>query len=173
MSKPKVFISYAHKEDSRYKDIFVNGIKSHAPNWDIFEDKDILLGEDWHQRLQEEVDQSDFAIMLISPWFLQSKYIIDHEVGEFIKKNADKKFPFFGMLLSNCVFKQWEDLSKRQIFVAHGQDYGINDKRDQQIAFAKLISFDSNNTPIPNENTNEFCMNFVAVVNKALKAENQ
>ncbi len=167
--RPKVFISYAHKEDSRYMKLFVEGIKAHS-DWEIFDDRQILLGQDWHERLQTEVAECDCGIMLISPQFFKSDYIKQHEFEDFVKRNAQKGFPFFGMLLVNCDFGKWEEISKRQLFVAHGQDYDLaKTHRDKQISFDKLVRFDSDGEILPNSFRNDFCENFVTAVNKALK----
>ncbi len=167
--KPKVFISYAHKDDSRYMKTFVQEIKKHC-DWDIFDDRQILIGEDWHERLTREVAECDFGIMLLSPMFIQSEYIKKHEFGEFIQRNAKKGFPFFSVLLTHCRFTEWEGIAGRQIFVAHGQDYDLaRDYRDTQISFAQLVRLDNEGAVIPNEYRNIFCMNFVEMVEKALK----
>lgn len=168
LRKLKVFISYAHKEDSRYMKLFVEGIKPHS-DWEIFDARQILIGQDWHERLQKEIKECDFGIMLISPWFFQSEYIKKHEFEQFVKKNAESGFPFFGMLLVDCDFKKWEEISKRQLFVAHGQDYGLaKNYRDQQISFDQLVRFDHDGEVLPSPDRNAFCKNFVAAVNTSL-----
>lgn len=169
--RPKVFVSYAHKEDSRYMELFVEGIRDFS-DWEIFDDRQILIGQDWHERLTHEVADCDFGIMLLSPLFFKSAYIEKHEFGQFVKRNAEKGFPFFSVLLSGNKFEQWEEIAKRQIFVAHGQNYNLGDThRDKQIPFDKLVSFSTKNEVIPNPYRRDFCENFVEAVNKALKAK--
>lgn len=165
--KLRVFVCYAHLEDSRYMKLFVEGIKAHS-DWEIFNDHQILIGQDWHKRLQKEVAECDFGILLISPGFFKSEYIQQHEFGQFIKREG---FPLFGMLLVDCDFKNKEGISEKQIFVAHGQDYNLaQEYRDQQISFDNLAQFDSNKGEvIPNSYRNKFCKNFVASVNQVLQ----
>lgn len=165
---PKVFISYAHKDDSRYARLFVDGISVHS-DWKIFQDRQILIGEDWHERLQREVQECDFAIFLLSPYFFRSEYIQKHEFEEFVQRNRADGFPFFSVLLADCNFQQWESIAKRQIFVAHGQDYDLaKSHRDRSISFDLLARFDRDGELIPNPYLNTFYKNFVAAVNKAL-----
>ena len=172
MSKPKVFVSYAHKADSRYFKLFVEGIKAHS-NWDIFDDRHILIGEDWHERLQTEVQRCDFAIFLLSPYFVKSDYIQQHEFEQFVQRNVNTGFPFFSVLLTDCNYSDWETISKRQLFVARGEDYDLSrSHRDQQISFDLLARFDMREGEIiPNPYLNTFYKNFVEAVNKALKGK--
>jgi hypothetical protein len=169
MQQPKVFVSYAHKVDSRYFKLFVEGIKTYS-DWEIFDDRHILIGEDWHDRLQQEVQRCDFAIFLLSEPFFKSEYIRKNEFEQFIQRQAARGFPFFSVVLTDCNFTQWEAIAKRQIFVAHGQDYDLaKTHRDQQINFDLLARFDRDGELIPNPFLNTFYRNFVEAVNKTIK----
>jgi hypothetical protein len=167
---PKVFISYAHRTDKRYFELLVDGIKTFS-NWEIFDDREIMLGEGWHERLQYEVQECDFAVFLLSQHFFNSKYIQEEEFQHFISRNAKEGFLFFSILLTYCDFTQWEAIARNQIFVAHGQDYGLGKTdRDQQITFAQLVNYDRDGELIPNDYLNRFFRNFVEAANRAWHA---
>jgi GTPase SAR1 family protein len=165
---PKGFISYAHKVDRRYFDLFQKGVKDYS-DWQIITDQDVPLGADWHERLQENIQECDFAIFLLSQQFFRSEYIKKHEFEEFIARNAREGFPFFSVLLTDCNYRQWEELSKRQIFVAYGQDYDLaKTHRDKMISFDLLVRFDRDGEVIPSSYRNTFYRNFVEKANQAL-----
>lgn len=168
--KLKVFVSYARKEDRRYLELFVAGIKTHS-DWEIFDDRLVLIGEDWHERLQKEVQECDFAILLLSPYFFKSDYIKNNEFEHFITKNIQNGFPFFSVLLADCDYTQWNEIARRQFFRAEGQDYDLaKHYRDKQITFDLLARFDRDGELIPNPYLHTFYKNFVAAVNRALQA---
>mgnify|MGYP005841848625 CR=1 FL=1 len=170
LRNPKAFISYARKEDRRDLELFVAGIKAHS-NWDIFDDRLILISEDWHERLQKEVQECDFAILLLSPYFFKSDYIKNDEFERFITRNIQNGFPFFSVLLADCDYTQWDEIARRQFFVANGQDYDLaKHHRDKQITFDLLARFDRDGELIPNPYLHTFYKNFVATVNRALQA---
>lgn len=166
---PKVFISYARKEDRRYLELFVAGIKAHS-DWQIFDDRLVLIGEDWHERLQKEVQECDFAILLLSPYFFKSDYIKNNEFEHFLTRNIQNGFPFFSVLLADCDYTRWNEIARRQFFVANGQDYDLaKHYRDKQITFDLLARFDRDGELIPNPYLHTFYRNFVTTVNQALQ----
>ncbi len=162
-NKPRVFISYAHKSPRQYFESFVKGISEHV-DWDIFHDGDIEIGEDWDKRLETEVRKCDFAILLVTPPFLQSKYIKNKEFGPFLERQSTNGFKFFSVLVSRCRYKKWKDLAKTQFFTARGNDYGLPDIGDEQITYDTLVdkgkSFYSHR--------NNFHLNFVEKVEEAM-----
>ncbi|MCP4971349.1 MAG: toll/interleukin-1 receptor domain-containing protein, partial [Arcobacter sp.] len=84
-----IFISYSHQdENQRYnlvkdlKDSFGN-----TPyNITFLEDKNILIGEKWDNKIREMLDECDYGLLLISPHFLESEYIKNVEIPELEKK---------------------------------------------------------------------------------------
>jgi hypothetical protein len=45
--------------------------------WDFHR---LLAGERWHERIQEEIRNCDFGLLFLSPEFLASEYIKEHEL---------------------------------------------------------------------------------------------
>jgi small GTP-binding protein len=168
--KKRVFVSYARKMDSDYVNTFIEGIKQHtAKEWDIFYDEDIDIGEKWDERLQAEVDKADFAILLLSPPFFNSEYIEEHEFKHFLKRFDQSNFKFFSIVLADCDYQQWEDVSSVQFFTSKGQDYGLEAYQDRSITYDQLFRYAENTGRLlPNSYRNKFHANFVQKVKKAL-----
>jgi hypothetical protein len=160
MGKFKVFISYAHKDKS-YFDIFLANLRSQC-DWDLWTDKNIEIGSDWFESIQQSMQASDAAILLISPDFLSSGFIKEHEFQKFNELREGKpEFVFLPIFLRDCVFTRWAELSKLQMFVSYGDEYGVPDKKGQLIPFAKLCRFDNNNQLVPNDNIDTYIKNLV------------
>lgn len=79
----KLFISYAH-EDESYKDRLLVHLKPHIRNGmvKVWQDQDILPGQQWNDSIRKELYQADIALFLISPDFMNSNYIDSVEVKE-------------------------------------------------------------------------------------------
>jgi hypothetical protein len=170
MAKPNVFISYA-REDKRYFDHFLKLLKGHSKDlWNIWTDKEIPMGEDWFNTIKENVETCDFAILVVSPNFLQSDFIRDYELGEFMKKvEQEKNFKFFPVLLLPCDFTRFETIGKRQFFKPLGGDYKMKDKEAEMITFGELINFPSGVAYSDNAQDYQFVLYFVKEIQKALK----
>ncbi len=171
MEKIKVFISYAHRDKS-YFDIFLANLKSQC-NWDIWTDRNIEIGTDWFETIKQSMMESDAAILLISPDFLSSDFIKEHEFQKFNELRESKSnFLFLPIFMRDCVFTRWSELSKLQMFVSYGDEYGVPEKRGQLIPFAKLCRFDNNNQLVPNDNIDTYIKNLVTKAETELNIAN-
>jgi hypothetical protein len=80
----RFFVSYAEK-DARLVtgllDLLAPHLKaSAAHDYTIWDFRRLLVGERWHERIQEEIRNCDFGLLFLSPAFLASDYIKDHEL---------------------------------------------------------------------------------------------
>ncbi len=90
----KFFLSYAHKTAAHKQD-FLDTFMDHASmlkNYELscWEDRQIILGERWHDDIQAALTDCDFGLLLLSAPFFNSKYIKDHELNHFIKYENDQ-----------------------------------------------------------------------------------
>ena len=88
--KVKVFISYAH-DDEQYFKVFIDRLEKvlkPSPDFEyqIWDDRDILVGSDWNKSIQDNLASADLAILLVSDSFLASDYIEAKEFGHLIEK---------------------------------------------------------------------------------------
>lgn len=80
----KIFLSWCH-EDRGLKDRLVGPLIGHLKilchhevNW--WEDSHINIGEQWRREILARLAECDYVLQLISPAFLASSFIRDHEV---------------------------------------------------------------------------------------------
>jgi hypothetical protein len=59
----------------------------------FWRDNDILVGEKWHEEIQVALAQCDVGLVLISPAFLGSQYIQEHELPKFLKSGGKSVIP--------------------------------------------------------------------------------
>lgn len=106
-----LFICYAHQDNSasdfqnRWIDRFLQFIKPLVRQRDInvWSDKDLKIGELWHQKIRKQLKKASAVVLFVSPAFLESDYIANHELPVLLKRVKEKGVPVFQLLLSPCM----------------------------------------------------------------------
>jgi hypothetical protein len=52
-------------------------------------DHNIVIGEDWRNQILTAIDQAEFGLLLLSPSFFASDFIVDEELRRFISTHAN------------------------------------------------------------------------------------
>ena len=107
-----VFISYAHRDNEsedpkeRWLNRFVEFLKPlvRQENFTLCSDKDIEIGQNWHEHIQARINGAKAVVLLISPAFLASEDIANSELPAILKNAADKGVRIFPILISPSVF---------------------------------------------------------------------
>ena len=90
MPRDRVFISYSHQDEA-----FLQAFRVHLKPW---EDRgywspgvitDIETSQDWHQTIQAALQETAVAVLLISPDFLASDYIRQHELPDLLRAREE------------------------------------------------------------------------------------
>ena len=84
----RYFVCYAHA-DRKLKDELVKRLRflfdsAKQYRFSGWQDGDIVIGNKWRDRISEAVENCDFGLLLISPAFLASKFIGEHELPMFV-----------------------------------------------------------------------------------------
>ena len=172
MNKKAFFVSYSHEDDEYFR-IFMKGLKSHSSNsktfnWDIWEDRELAIGEDWLQSIKTQINNCDFGILLVSSDFLNSKFIKEHELGTFIDRyKKEEDFVFFPVLLRPCNFSNHKDLSEIQFFPAYSKDYGFPERGRELITYADLVP----NSKKHNPDRDRYHINLIKAIEKTIETK--
>ena len=84
MSAVKLFLSWAHADHALKEDLVsrltprLKTVKRH--DFARWEDSLILAGAAWSEEIDSRLDESDYVVQLVSPAFLASDFIRNHEI---------------------------------------------------------------------------------------------
>jgi hypothetical protein len=81
-----VFISYAHDDE----ECWINALLQHiAPlkghKVEFWTDRDIKTGALWHQNIQNSLERAKIAILMVTPAFLASPYVVSNELPHLLE----------------------------------------------------------------------------------------
>lgn len=132
--KINIFVSYSHST----KKISINFINrlfdyikpSKKYEYSYWMDNDLVIGKDWNNQILSAIKNCDCGLLLISPSFLSSKYIIDVELKTLINEN--KKIIPVALRKIDLNRHDLKGLEKKQIF--------FYDKKNEKRAFSELNS---------------------------------
>jgi WD40 repeat protein/uncharacterized protein YjbI with pentapeptide repeats len=123
----RFFISYAH-ENKVLADALVKALRSQfAPSksyeLELWIDRDIMVGEKWHDRILRAIDDCHFGLFMVSPDFLGSRYIGENEIPPFISAASCKPVIPVGLIPVNFDRDELKGLHENQIFFLNGRTF--------------------------------------------------
>jgi GTPase SAR1 family protein len=140
----RIFVSYSSK-DRDIRELLVGGLNEHLAtresfNYDLWSDEKINLGANWKEDIDESLNQSDAAILLVSASFGASSFIQTNELAEFLKRKKENGYLLMPVLIRDYNFSANKILSAFNFFKTYFKEYGFNDplKRDTLMPFDEL-----------------------------------
>jgi len=105
-SRPKVFVSYAHK-DENFKDELVTMLTplQNQGILEIWQDRCIEEGDEWFHAIKNAMDTCDFALLLISRYFLASRFIQNEELPSLLQRRKEEGLRIVPIIISDCLWK--------------------------------------------------------------------
>ncbi|MEM9823675.1 MAG: toll/interleukin-1 receptor domain-containing protein [Bacteroidota bacterium] len=90
----KFFTSYSHKDEDIREELDVHlAVLRRHPAIEIWNDRAIQVGQEWDEKISNELNTADIILLLVSPRFLASKYIYDVEIKRAWERHKDPKDP--------------------------------------------------------------------------------
>ena len=108
----RIFVCYSHK-DKEWKDRLCQMLAPFLRDGDIelelwVDDRGIQPGEKWHKEIQSALKAAGVAVVLVSAPFLESEYVMNHELPEIIGAAADRKLRLFWVYVSYAAYDATE-----------------------------------------------------------------
>jgi hypothetical protein len=82
---------------------------------DVWDDRKIGAGDAWFDQIQEHMRSAKVAILLISPSFLTSDFILAHEVPKLFDRHAESGMHIYPLLIRPCPWQEVAWLARMQI----------------------------------------------------------
>ena len=109
-----MFISYAHADNNhpspkeRWADRFVEFLQPlvRQEDFTLSSDQDVRIGDNWHGRIQAQLNGARAVVLLISPAFLASDYIRNSELPVILKNAAIQGVRIFPILILPSLYKR-------------------------------------------------------------------
>ena len=108
----RIFVCYSHK-DKEWKDRLCQMLAPFLRDGDIelqlwVDDQGIQTGESWHEEIQSALKAAGVAVVLVSASFLESEYVMKHELPEIISAASGGKLRLFWVYVSYAAYDATE-----------------------------------------------------------------
>ena len=132
---PEVFISYSNR-DKKYKDELLRHLRilekqGVASFWDT---SLIPAGGNWSQEIQKAIDEAHVAVLLISPDFLASDYVVESELPALLRKAEARNMVVLPVLVSHCAWTSVPALAQFQFLNDVRRPLSSSKNRDEDFA---------------------------------------
>jgi internalin A len=128
----RVFVSYSHKDER-----LLSELKTHLSplrrlrlieTWD---DREIEAGEDWREKINENLERADVFILLVSAYSIDSDYCFETEFGRALERQAKNELKIIPVIAREANWGKIKQLSGLQAVPKNGKavtSWGNKDK---------------------------------------------
>lgn len=140
MFKPKIFISYAHSDET-YKDELVKHLTTLKDQnlIEYWHDRKIESGL-WDPQIEKAMEEADIFLLLVSSNFVASRYISEREITTAYEKFKIGKAKIFPVICNYCANWQLKPLSHT--------DKAIYKNREMNVCLGMFQAFPKDAKPI-------------------------
>jgi hypothetical protein len=116
--RDQVFISYSHRDEKLMQELLIH-LKPFLRSGSItaWSDKQIASGSQWFDEIQGALSKTSVAVLLVSPTFLASDFIHEHELGPLLKEAQTGGVRLLWIQIRACAYEE-TPLAKYQAVVS-------------------------------------------------------
>jgi hypothetical protein len=135
MAKSDIFISYSHR-DEQYKDELLRHLRvlekqGVASFWDT---SLIPAGADWANEIKNAIDEAEVAILLVSPDFLASEYVVEQELPALLERAKSRNTVVLPILVRPTQWTSVPELAQFQFLNDVRTPLSLSHQRDEDYA---------------------------------------
>jgi hypothetical protein len=105
-NQPAIFISYSHKDKKWLNKLRIMLKPLERQRIIIWDDTSIEAGADWFEEISSALKSSRIAIFLVSPYFVASEFISNHELPPLLQAAKNSTTKILWLLLSSCLYEE-------------------------------------------------------------------
>lgn len=111
-----IFISYSHHDEPFYRRLMthLSPVIKGGGTVDAWSDKRLSVGESWQTEIERSVRNCDCAILLVSPEFLESDFIVNQELAPLLTRAESDSVKLVFVPVSHSHFQDDDRLSSFQ-----------------------------------------------------------
>lgn len=103
---PRLFFSYSHRDEAIRDELEIHlAMLKRQGVIDAWHDRRILAGDEWDQVISENLENADIILLLVSPYFLASKYCYDIEVKRALERHDAGTARVIPVIVDPCDWK--------------------------------------------------------------------
>jgi hypothetical protein len=110
--RTRIFVSYSHADA-----IWLNRLRTHLKPLvseglvDVWDDTRILASQRWKDEIGAALETARIAILLVTPEFLASDFIVNEELPKLLRQAGDSGTAIVPVIVSSSLFDQHRELS--------------------------------------------------------------
>ncbi len=136
---PKVFVSYSHR-DGEWKDRLLRHLTvlEEQDLIELWEDRRIEAGGEWSREIEEAIEASNVAVLLVTANYLTSRFILDVEVPRLLQRREREGIQVFPILVKACCWDRVDWLARLNLRPRGAKPLGIEDERQVDLMLSEL-----------------------------------
>jgi len=110
---PRVFVSYSHR-DEEWKDRLLAhlAVLQEQGLVELWEDRRIQAGSEWSREIEEAMEASTVAVLLVTASYLTSRFILDVEVPRLLQRRDREGIEVFPVIVKPCCWDRVDWLAR-------------------------------------------------------------
>ncbi len=139
MARAQVFICYS-RQDSQFFEELLTHLKPYIRMGAItaWSDQQIAPGSKWFDEIKDALAKTSVAVMLVSPDFLASDFIHEHELGPLLKEAEDGGVTIIWVLIRDCAWKETPLKDIGSLVSPPAKAFALMKKAERDTAWTKV-----------------------------------